>query len=99
VSEPTERRARWIRLRDEDNVVVLTRHVEPGEILCGPLQERWAIDVELEPGHKLAGRAIAPGERVFKDGFPIGVATSAIAGGEHVHTHNLRSCHIPLERE
>lgn len=42
-------------------------------------------------GHKVAIVAIAKGEPVLKYGCEIGVATTDIAPGEHVHTHNLRS--------
>jgi len=42
-------------------------------------------------GHKVALRAIAEGERVMKYGSPIGAASAAIEGGDHVHVHNLRS--------
>ena len=33
----------------------------------------------------------------IKVGVPIGTATQAIAPGEHVHSHNLQSDHIPIE--
>ena len=42
-------------------------------------------------GHKVAARPIAEGELVIKYGCPIGVATRAIAAGEPVHTHNMKS--------
>jgi len=40
-------------------------------------------------GHKVALRALAPGELVVKYGYPIGHATRAIAAGAWVHTHNI----------
>jgi altronate hydrolase len=40
-------------------------------------------------GHKVALRAIAPGDPVRKYGEVIGHATAAIAPGDHVHVHNL----------
>lgn len=46
---------------------------------------------EIPPGHKIALRPIAAGERVIKYGEPIGVATRNVARGEWVHVHNLRS--------
>jgi len=46
-------------------------------------------------GHKVAARAIAAGEKIIKYGAPIGSATRAIASGEHVHTHNVKSDYIP----
>ena len=42
-----------------------------------------------EDGHKYALCDIAEGKDVIKYGMPIGLATQAIAKGEHVHTHNL----------
>ncbi|MFN3275711.1 MAG: UxaA family hydrolase [Paracoccus sp. (in: a-proteobacteria)] len=39
-------------------------------------------------GHKIARQAMAEGEAVVKYGQIIGYATQAIAGGEHVHSHN-----------
>jgi altronate hydrolase/galactarate dehydratase len=40
-------------------------------------------------GHKIAVAAIAPGANVIRYGQIIGVATQAIAPGQHVHSHNL----------
>ncbi|KXF75523.1 galactonate dehydratase [Paramesorhizobium deserti] len=40
-------------------------------------------------GHKIAIKAIAPGEEVRKFGQVIGIATQAIAPGQHVHLQNL----------
>ncbi|KGJ21076.1 UxaA family hydrolase [Paracoccus sanguinis] len=40
-------------------------------------------------GHKVALRAMAPGEAVIKYGQVIGYATAPISPGEHVHTHNM----------
>lgn len=40
-------------------------------------------------GHKVATRAIGPGEAIVKYGVTIGRATAAIAAGEHVHVHNV----------
>jgi altronate dehydratase len=42
-------------------------------------------------GHKFALRAIRDGEPVLKYGSAIGNASSAIAAGAHVHTHNVTS--------
>ena len=40
-------------------------------------------------GHKIAMQPIATGARVIRYGQIIGVATHAIAAGDHVHVHNL----------
>jgi altronate dehydratase len=75
-----------IRLNPADNVVVALRDLAAGATLpdvpaplAGPVGR----------GHKIATRAIAEGETVLRYGQIIGVATKAIAPGEHVHTHNL----------
>lgn len=49
-----------------------------------------ALSGELT-AHKFALRDIAAGEKVIKYGMPIGVATSDIKAGDHVHTHNLKT--------
>ncbi len=44
-----------------------------------------------EDGHKYARCGIAAGEAVIKYGMPIGHAACAIAAGEHVHVHNVKT--------
>jgi hypothetical protein len=83
-----------MRLSPPDNVAVALRTLRAGESieLDGvTLTVRRAIAV----GHKFAARALAKGEIVVKYGCPIGTATRAIAAGEHVHTHNMRSQYLP----
>jgi hypothetical protein len=89
----------YVLLAESDDVVVLTRHVEPGDDLVGLADQTWRITKHLEVGNKLAARPIVAGQKVVKLGVAIGTATQAIAPGEHVHTHNLRSDHIPIDRE
>lgn len=52
-------------------------------------------------GHKIALRDIAAGERIVKYGAPIGSATTAIALGDYVHSHNVASNYmastVPVE--
>jgi altronate hydrolase len=43
----------------------------------------------IPAGHKVAVKSIAEGEAVRRYGQIIGFATSAIAPGQHIHTHNL----------
>lgn len=45
-------------------------------------------------GHKVAVRALAAGEHVVRSGMSIGSATTPVAAGDWVHTHNLRSDYI-----
>jgi (2R)-sulfolactate sulfo-lyase subunit alpha len=42
-------------------------------------------------GHKVALKDLDEGASVSKYGLRIGTVTTAIARGDHVHTHNVRS--------
>jgi hypothetical protein len=77
-------------LHPDDNILVARRDIAQGE----PVEidgERLAMPSSVELGHKLARRALAADTRVLKYGAPIGSMTVAVARGEHVHLHNLRS--------
>ena len=83
-----------IVLDPADDVAVALRDLEAGE---AARVRRGAALVEITPsvaialGHKLALHPIAKGAVVRKYGQPIGEATAAIAAGDHVHVHNIRS--------
>ena len=81
---------RLLLLAPEDNVLVLREDIGAGEtILIDGLRVTAAVAVRR--GHKLARRAIAPGDKIIKYGVPIGSATAPIACGDHVHVFNIRS--------
>ncbi len=65
-----------IQIHPDDNVAVALRDLP---------------EIGVSRGHKVALRDIAMGDAVVKYGFPIGVATAAIAVGTHVHSHNVRT--------
>jgi len=90
---------RLIRLAPEDNICVAARSMAAGETVA--IDGVGVTLAEAVPvGHKIAARTIAAGERVLKYGAPIGSATRAIAPGEIVHVHNLKSDYIPtFDRE
>lgn len=46
-------------------------------------------------GHKLARRALDPGDKVLRYGAIIGSITAHVAPGGHIHTHNLESDYLP----
>lgn len=75
---------RALRLSDHDDVAVVVDPVLPGDDVLG-VPAREAVGT----GHKIALAPIAIGETVRKYGQAIGVASRAIAAGEHVHVHNL----------
>ena len=85
-----------LRLTDTDTVATALEDLSPGDTaaICDG-EGRPVGEVEVRApvvrGHKLALEEIRPGQRVIKYGYPIGVATRAIARGEHVHTENLSS--------
>ncbi|MBL8341741.1 MAG: altronate dehydratase [Rubrivivax sp.] len=76
-----------IRIHPRDNVVIARRQLLGGAVLAE--EADVAVTGLVPPGHKVATRAIAAGEPVWRYGQIIGTATQAIAPGQHVHTHNL----------
>ena len=88
-----------LRLHEADNVLTVLSTLEPGDALhLG--QTVLTVGKRLPIGHKVAARPIAAGEKICKYGVPIGSAVCAIAEGEHVHTHNIKSDYLPtFERE
>lgn len=83
-------------LHQEDDDVAVALHdlqpgVHPGRAARGG--KRFAIPVSepLSAGHKVALRDMEAGQPVRKSGMSIGIATTDIAAGSHVHVHNLSS--------
>ncbi|MGV3731177.1 MAG: UxaA family hydrolase [Sphingopyxis sp.] len=76
-----------IRIGDRDNVATTLADIAPGQPPFADEEVRAAAAVPR--GHKIALAPIARGAPVIKYGFPIGHATTDIAPGEHVHSHNL----------
>ncbi|OCW58341.1 UxaA family hydrolase [Hoeflea olei] len=75
-----------IRLNPQDNVIIALKDLVAGAVIPG----LEAALLETVPrGHKIACRPIVAGERVIRYGQTIGLASRAIAPGEHVHVHNL----------
>ena len=75
-----------IRLHPADNVIIALADLPQGSDLPELGQP---LPQAIPRGHKIAAAAIAPGQNVLRYGQIIGVATQAIARGEHVHTHNI----------
>jgi arabinonate dehydratase len=76
-----------IRLGGDDNVVLVTDDIEPGDYTEGGRPLR--VDTAVPRGHKVATADIADGEPVRKYGQVIGFADGQITRGSHVHTHNV----------
>jgi altronate hydrolase len=77
-----------IRVHPKDSVAVALRPIASGEILALGSHVIRATDA-IPQGHKIALEPHAAATTVRKYGQSIGTATTAIAPGEHVHTHNL----------
>ena len=76
--------AALFQIDPRDSVATALRDLDAGEHQAGV-----TLTEPIARGHKVALRAIAAGEEVLKFGFPIGRATSDIAPGGHVHSHNV----------
>lgn len=76
-------------LDERDDVGVCIDGVDAGVTIAVPGRPPLATRHAIPPGHKVAVRPVAPGAPVHKYGEVIGVATTAIQPGDHVHTHNL----------
>jgi hypothetical protein len=81
-------------LHPDDNILVARRDIAQGELVEMD-GESFNMPAAIELGHKLARRALAADARVLKYGAPIGSMKIAVARGEHVHLHNLKSDYIP----
>ena len=79
-----------IVISTQDNVATALEALEAGQtIRAGGLA--LAVTEAIPRGHKVALRPIRAGEVVVKYGSTIGHASSDIAAGTHVHTHNVAS--------
>ncbi len=74
----------FIRLHPQDDVLIART-----QLVGGATAENVIVRGLIPPGHKVATRAIAPGQAVRRYNQVIGFASKHIAAGEHVHTHNL----------
>jgi len=75
-------------------VVIAVAPLQPGteiEVRRGAAAACVVVETLIPFGHKMAVAEIAAGDPVIKYGEIIGVATTAIRPGQHVHVHNVRS--------
>lgn len=81
--------------RDGDHVGVAVQDLQPGPVqgavLATDADASAQLSAEVPLGHKFALVDRAEGDPVIEYGVQIGVARTAIAAGDYVHTHNLRS--------
>lgn len=83
-----------ILLNNGDSVVTALAELAKGvelslELDVGPVS--LTLSGPVPYAHKIAVRAITPGDPVIKYGEVIGIASQAIAPGDWVHVHNVES--------
>ena len=84
----------------KDNVAVAIEPISKGDTvtyLCGGKDVSLPALEDITIYHKLATRDIAKGEPVVKYGEHIGIASSDIKAGAHVHVHNVEGHREDLE--
>lgn len=83
----------WLHPRDQ--VAIAVRPLAIGQsVEVG--QRRVVLTDAIPAGHKFAICLIRSGEAIFKYGQSIGKASTDVAEGQHVHSHNLGDDHEPL---
>jgi altronate hydrolase len=79
-----------VRIHPTDNVVVAVQPLRAGTVLHEE-GARVELGEDVPAGHKIAIRALEPGDPVVKYGFEIGRATAAVEPGAWIHSHNLKT--------
>ena len=84
----------------KDNVAVAIEPIAKGDAavyVCEGKEVSLPALEDITIYHKLATRDIAKGEPVVKYGEHIGIASSDLKAGEHVHVHNVEGHREDLE--
>jgi altronate dehydratase small subunit len=84
---------RLLLLAEGDNVLITTTSIRAGELLLVD-GHRVALEADVALGFKIAAHDLAEGTTAIRLGTPIGRATTDIARGEVIHTHNLESLYL-----
>jgi len=81
---------RWVRLHQDDHVIIALQPVKQGEAIdLGAEPGTLQVLEDVPAGHKIALRQVKQGEDVRKFGYSIGKAKQDIEPGQWVHTHNM----------
>lgn len=79
---------RAIKINENDNVAVVLQPTEKSSVLQVDGMTICACD-DIPVGHKIALESIKKGGAVIKYGKIIGLASTDIHEGQHVHCHNV----------
>ncbi|MEM9140176.1 MAG: UxaA family hydrolase [Pseudomonadota bacterium] len=83
-----------VMLNPADTVATVLADMEAGQTVSVTVDGKATILTLSGPiayAHKIAVRAMAPGDPVIKYGEVIGLASQAIQPGDWVHVHNVDS--------
>lgn len=83
-----------ILLHPDDNILVCVKQFHPGDEISID-GETFISEIDIAVGHKIARVNLQQGDKVYRYGAPIGSMTDAVAKGQHVHMHNMKSDYIP----
>jgi len=76
----------------EDNIGIIKQEISKGQkinIQSPEIEDLIEAKEDIHFGFKIALRDINQGERIYKFGEAIGIASVPIAKGEMVHVHNV----------
>ncbi len=80
----------YIKISEHDNVAVALKNL-PINFVVKIDDAVITLVQDIPAGHKFALSTVTKGAEVVKYGHKIGFATSEIACGSHVHTHNIKT--------
>ena len=81
-------------INPRDNVATVVDDFTSGTLIhffIGGSEQSIQLLQDIPLGHKFAIRDISPSEDILKYAESIGVATTLILAGQHVHVHNMAS--------
>ena len=88
-----------LRVGERDNVVIAARDLPPGTPVAIPGSGDVIVRDQIPFGHKLAVTVIPGGGEIIKYDEVIGLASTDIPAGSHVHVHNVVSARLPGSAE
>lgn len=79
----------WVRLSEQDQVVIALQPIAAGDTLQLENGDALVVQEDIPKGHKILTAPVSAGQDIYKFGYSIGKAKQNIAPGAWVHTHNL----------
>ena len=89
---------KWFVKFPGDNVVTVTKDAPVSTIFTVD-SDVISVIKDIPFGHKIAIKNIEKGEDIIKYSVKIGVATTEIKKGEHVHIHNVDEVSLMIRDE